>query len=269
MMGWIVPFVILPVLGLVTFAVFRAQVVTDRDVQWLAGGFVARADEERVYRRYLLRHRRHRVVGGAFGASVALVVGGRWYGQVTVGVGNGSPLGDLLLCTLTGVVVGALSAESFRLSQPRSAARAASLGPRAGLPLVLVARAAMVLAAASLVVALVVVMQGGATWSVLAAVIGCVVVLVGQATRAAIAGRARPVLTARAAHVDARMRAFAAESVSWLQLAAAVLTAAWVLSGLDADGPLVTLAVVSGLVLAIVLLVRAKPHPRRSWQPAA
>jgi len=254
------------VLALVVALVVSASARADgRDVAWIAGEVFPPAEEARVYARYLTRHRRHRVVGGVFGACVAVVVGVRWYGSVTVGVGNGNPAADLLLCTLSGVVLGALSAETYRLRQPR--VTVASLRGRAPLPRAGVVRASWVVTGTAIVAGALLAAAGDGTVALVAAAIGGVTVLVGQATRRAIRDRARPVLSDRAAHVDARMRAFAGESVAWLQLAAAVLTAAWVASQVPTDAGVATIAVLGGLVVVVVLLRRARPRPSRSWQP--
>jgi len=266
-LDWVVVAPIVLVAALVIAFVIASALspVTPRDVAWISGDDVPPADEARVYARYLWRHRAHRVVGGVFGACVALVVVVRWsapLGAQEVALGAAS---DPLLCTMSGVVIGALSAETFRLRQPRIAA--ASLRQRAALPRTGVAKAALVLVGSAFLLSLVLVVAGDGTTALGAAVIGGGTVLLGHATRRAIVGRARPVMSARAARVDAHMRAFAAESVAWLQLAAAVLTCSWVVSPLIADG-LGTVAGLGCLVAVVVLLRRAKPRPARSWRPA-
>jgi len=247
--------------------------VSIRDVAWIAGTPYSSPAEEDVYTRYLQRHRRHRLAGGIFGMLVALVVGIRYFGSVSIGVGQQSPLGDLLFCGLAGVLLGALSAESFRLSDPPSTTVSASLEehPKAAGPSLIRTARGIALAA----------IGGGGViaatvhdFTALAiAVGGMVVVAIAEATQAAIVGRRRPVLSDRARDVDLRMRAFASMSIARLELAAAVLTAAWTFSKVPGSdtGPvalLQLLAVLGGLVTTVILLRRASPRPPRSWVAA-
>lgn len=254
-------------------AVLRTTVTAD-DLAWIAGGATPAPEEAAVYTRYLRRHRVHRLAGGLFGIAFAVVVGIRLYASVTVGIGQSNPLGEVLFCGLVGVLIGALSAESFRLSEPRTSRAAASLAPR-GTPsqarLVTVARA---MAVGSLLLGALVVATGNGWTSLAVAVGGLAVLGVAEATRAAIAGRRRPVLSDRAHVVDATMRRYAAGSVAHLELAAALLVAGWTLSkvpGLEGSllGVVRTLVVITALVAAVVLLRRAAPRPPRGWVPAS
>jgi hypothetical protein len=265
--------VLVVVMVLIPAATFVRAHVSARDISWLAGSSTPPQPEAEVYARYLARHRRHRVVGGLFGILLAAVVGGRWYGTVGLGVGQQSPLADLLFCGLAGVLVGALSAESFRLSQPVSSTVSASLAehPGAARPdLIRVARSFVV---AALVAGVLIAMTGHGLAALGVALGGLFLAAVAEATQAAISGRRRPVLSDRAREVDLRMRGFASTSVAWLQLAAAVLVAAWVLAkapGFGGGPPEViqTLAVLAGLIATIVLLRRAAPRPPRFWVAA-
>lgn len=250
--------------------------VRPRDVEWLAGDAYPSADEAVVYRRYLQRHRRHRAIGGVVGAAFAVVVGIAWFGRVRAGIGAGSPFGDVLWCTLAGILCGALSAETFRFDQPQARAprTAASLEPHPPAARGDLARAARIVTGAALVAAATVVaVRGLGSLDVLTvAVAGVAIVAVAEAARAAIARRRRPVMTDAAARVDARIRAFAGQAVARLELAAAVLTAGWVLSDLfgDADAAVGWVGVVvvcAALVWTLVLLHRAAPRAPRAWRP--
>ncbi|KGM14778.1 hypothetical protein N867_16085, partial [Actinotalea fermentans ATCC 43279 = JCM 9966 = DSM 3133] len=97
--------------------------VYGRDILWLAGRPVTDQEAD-VCARYLRRHRTHRVVGGLAGVAFALVVSLRWGGPGLVL--GGAPLADPLFGGVAGVVVGALSAETYRLRLPRSAPATAS-----------------------------------------------------------------------------------------------------------------------------------------------
>ncbi|HMO12372.1 MAG TPA: hypothetical protein PKB06_12925, partial [Actinotalea sp.] len=219
--------------GLLVFTATRLR-VTDRDLAWLAGGLVP-ADPEvaEVYRRYLRRHRVHRFVGGWFGVLLALVYGITASHGAYAGMGAAGPLGDLLFMGLAGVLVGALSAESYRLAQPRGT-RAASLGGHPGLAFPgLVASARVLLALAVVGAITLTALSGGAQvapWTLATPLVGAVLVGVGEATRAAIADRRRPVLSAAAAEVDGRIRSYASGAAARLELSAAALTAAWLVS---------------------------------------
>ncbi len=247
--------------------------VSHRDVAWLAGSTPVASDEAAVYSRYLRRHRVHRLVGGVFGLALAVVVGLSWFGTVTIGIRMGNPLGDLLFCGLAGVLVGALSAESFRLGQSRSAVVAASLEVRGSRVPALPVRVARAVVLASLVLGVLVLAIGGAPAPLAAAVVGLVVALMGEATRSAVTARRRPLLSQRAHRVDDRIREFATGSVSRLQLAAAILTVGWTLALVPPieNGLLMAVrlvALLAALVSALVFLHGAAPRPPRRWAPA-
>lgn len=263
-------------LATVPVAVVLRRPVRAVDVAWLAGDAYPTRDEAGVYARYLTRHRRHRAAGGLFGAAFAVVTGVAWYGSVHAGIGTGSPFADVLWCTLAGIVCGALSAETFLFDRPRRrpARAAASLEPHAPAARGDLARVSRGLAGGSLVVAvLVVALRGVDSLGVLtAAVAGAAMVGVAEATRASIARRRRPVMTDAAARVDARIRQFAGEAVARLELAAAVLTVGWVVSGLPdeagaAGGVVRVAAVLAALVGTLWLLHRAAPRAPRGWLP--
>jgi hypothetical protein len=253
--------------------VSMAARITDRDVAWISGTTGASPSEAEVYRRYLQRLRRHRLAGGLLGSLFALVVGIRFYASVSIGVGQQSPLADVLFCGLAGVLVGAFSAESFRLSEPPSSTVSASLAARPGASRPDLTRLARGIVAAALIAGALVAVTGHGFTPWWIAVAGAALTLLAEATQAAIKGRRRPVLSDRAHAVDLTMRSFASTSTAYLQLAAAVLTAAWTVSKIDL--PFAPVAVVQGvvvlasLVLTVVLLHRASPRPPRTWLAAA
>jgi len=244
--------------------------VSVRDVAWIAGTPESSPAEADVYSRYLQRHRRHRMAGGLLGALFAVILGARLYGTVSFGVGSQNPLADVLFCGLGGVLVGAFSAESFRLSEPSSTRISASLTEHAGAARPELIRAARIITVGSLVGGALVAATGHGPVPLLIAIGGLVVALVAEASQAAITGRRRPVLSDRAQAVDLRMRSFASTSVARLQLAAGVLTAAWTVSKVPGagTGPFVlvqNLTVIAGFVITVVLLHRASPRPPRKW----
>lgn len=234
-----------------------------RDVAWLAGAGTVPEDEAAVIRRYLARHRRHRMVGGLLGVVAAGVVDGRWDGNVE--------LPAVLFGGIAGVLIGALSAESYRLSsRDGTAAAVASLEPREPVPLprvVWTARAFLVGSALGAVAIAVAEHDAGPLLLVAA---GAVVTAVAEATRARIVGRRRPVLSFRAQALDARIRTFAGRSVVWLQLSAALLVAAGVLAAAPPWSGFFAVvrifALLAAFVRAIVYLHRAAPRPPITWR---
>ncbi|WP_035062661.1 hypothetical protein, partial [Cellulomonas bogoriensis] len=148
-MGIVIPVLALLVLAVVAYVVVTRTQVTTRDVAWLAGTRTPGPDEVAVYTRYLRRHREHRVLGGAVGGLFALIVGLLWEQRIKVGIGDGTPLGDLLFCVLAGIVVGALLAETYRLEQPQRPT--ASLQARPPVPGLAQVRAARAVTAAAVV----------------------------------------------------------------------------------------------------------------------
>ena len=254
--------------------------VTDQDVAWFSGtgfsgsGFSRSApsvDEASVYRRYLTRHRQHRLFGGLFGTVFAALVGIRLYQSVTIGIiEDGLPLADIWFCALAGIMVGALSAELFRMNEPPSDTIAASLAERGvepSAPLILIARG---LAATALLAATAIAVTSGSFDALGIAVLGALLASVAERTRQAVSNRRRPLLSESAKAVDIRIRTFALDSVTQLQVSAALLVAAWVASKFpDTEVAVVDAAqsvVVMGcLIASVVTLRRARPYPPRGW----
>ncbi|MEO6123489.1 MAG: hypothetical protein ABIR32_07235 [Ilumatobacteraceae bacterium] len=241
------------------------------EVAWLAGpGFSNTAtsvndDARAVCRRYLTRHRRHRFAGGVFGVCFAAIIGVRWFGSITIGVGQGNPLADLLFCGVGGVIVGTLSAESFRLTTTRNEQRAASLTPRptsASRGRVLVSR---FIALASIVIGVAVALTDHGRLALFTSMIFVVPLAMAELVMVVIASRSRPAMTDRARLLDERLRAFAGSSLTSLHLATAVLMLGWTSSKIDGlTGFLAGFrfcVVVGCLVMSVISLRRAAPRP--------
>lgn len=245
--------------------------VRDRDVRWLVGGSATPA-EARVVELYLRRHRAHRLGGGLVGIALAVIVGLRWYGQAGFALGTTTPLADVLFCGVAGVVVGALSAETYRLGLPRGGAAVASLAPRPPLPMAGLAQVARALLAGSAVLSLVVGLLWHRWGGLLATACAAVVIAVAEATRRAVAYRRRPVLSERAQVIDGRLRGFAATTVTRLELSIAALAAMWAVSSLPVQvGPwyaVVGVGWLAALVVAVVQLRRAVPRPPAGFERA-
>lgn len=264
--------VLLPVL-LVSFLIYlhRRSKVTNIDIAWFSSGSAASAQEEAVYHRYLLRHRRHRILGGAFGAVFATLVGIRLYQRITIGiVEDGLPFADIWFCTLAGILIGAFSAELFRLNEPPSDTIVASLAERGVEPRLRFILAARALAVAALVVAAAIAAVSNSFDALGVAVIGGMLAAVAERTRQAVTHRRRPLLSESAKAVDITIRTFATDSVTLLQGSAALLVAAWVTSKLpETDRAAISLTqfllVMGFLVASVVALRKARPYPPRGW----
>lgn len=245
--------------------------VYERDVLWLAGRPVT-GQEADVLTRYLKRHRVHRVVGGLAGVAFAVVVSLRTGGS-GLAIGD-DPFADLLFCGVAGVVVGALSAESYRLRLPRSAPATASLAPRPALPLRRESAVSWALVAIGVAAAVPGAVVDGNLLGLRAAAFGAAVLAAGAATRSAIAQRRRPVLSERALELDGRMRGFASASVARLQVSMGTMVVVWSIWAIpDLSGTLLgflaAVASLGGLVVAIRYLRRAAPRPPNDWQATA
>lgn len=257
-------------LGVVVVLIVRGRSATHDDAQRLLGR-PSTPQELDVVTRYLERHRRHRAVGGAAGVLTALLLGIRLEQHVSIGIGNGSPFGDLLFCGLAGVVIGALSAETYRI-RALPGPVAASLAPRTEIAVDGVVRVARGLAASTLIIGVLALVLGAGPAPLVVGTAGIAVVGIAEMTLRAIRGRRRPVLSARGRVVDVRLRAFAGRTVSYLEAAAAVLSFGWVVSALPsahaAVGVAQVLTALAALVAVVVLMRRASPRPRLSREPA-
>ena len=241
-----------------------------RDAAWIAGTWQVPPDEVRVYVRYLARVRAHRRAGGWFGVVFAVIVGIAYAGTVAFGISAAGPLGDVLFCGVAGVLVGALSAEVYRLRVPRAAKGAsASLAPRPALPGARQVVTARVLVAIDLATGAALTTTGHASTALLAACLGAVLVILCEATRAAVAHRRRGALSDRALVVDGNLRTFAAGTIAWLDLTAGTLALTWAASGAATVGwlpyPLQVVIPFAGLFAAVVFLVKASPRPPRTF----
>ncbi len=225
---------------------------------------------------YLGRMRAQRFWGGIVGVLFAVVFGIRWDGSVHLGIGDGHPLADVLYCGLAGVVVGGLSAESFRLSEPRSTIVAASLEPRQ-LEVPAVRQRARLLAGVTCVWAMVQTVVWSRWTPLLVATAGLALAGIGEATHRAIETRRRPLLSDEALAVDRHLRRFAVLNSARLQLSAAYLTAGWVVSKSSWDFVPEALAPIQAATSVLIVfgclfwsvrqLRRSAPRPPRSWKP--
>jgi hypothetical protein len=268
---WLLVMVLVACLLFALWVVVRNQDDT-ADVERVAGFSPVPHAEAQVCRRYLARHRWHRRIGGTFGAVLALVVSARWYGTIGVGLTT-TALADPLSMGIAGVVVGALSAELYRIRLPRGGAgRAASLAPRPELPgrrRVTAARTLVGVALALAVVRLIGADDAGPLLLVLAA---GVLLVVADLTRSAVRHRPRPALSERAAVLDAGIRRFAADTVAWLEACVAVLALTWAITAFFPEPPaesgVLSVLTLGGLVAAVVLLVKAAPRATRAQRAA-
>ena len=265
----------LTLLAIVGLIVWRSSAVTisASDVGWLADDSTIAGDAAVVYTRYLSRHRRHRLAGGLFGVAFAVVYGIRWSGSVSVGIGQNSPLSDVLFCGLAGVLIGVLSAESFRLTRRPPGIVAASLDQHDDYRTPRTDQGSRALLLLAVLVGAVVRIASGAAAPMLIAIAGIGFALLAAVTQRAISARARPVLSDSARRVDARLRGFAAQSVTTLRFASSILVLGWAVSKAPRSSSglvevLRAVFVIGCLVAALVLLRRAAPRPSRRWAGA-
>lgn len=242
-----------------------------RDAAWLSRPDDLSAAQAHVVARYLHRLQFHRTMGGLIGVMLAAVIGLRWEGQFHLfALGAGSPLGNIAYCGVAGIVVGALSAETYRLRLPIGATATASLVERR-LDIPRWRNQARLLVAASVVVAIIALALGYGGDSLLTAVLGAGVAGVGEATHRAIETRRRPVLSDDALAVDHLLRQFAVVASARLQLSAAILTAGSVAARLDVSSRpalIIRTTVTYGALLAAALqLHRSAPRGPRPWRP--
>lgn len=239
--------------------------VSAGDVRWIAGTPVVPAAQADVYRRYLTRHRQHRMVGGLLGTTLGILLGLRWNMEIA--------LGTVLFCGVAGVLVGSLSAETYRLARSRARVdgeapdvRSASLTPRPPLEHGRTIAIARALLAGSLLLGAVAAVAGHLA-PLLVALTGAAVAAVAEWTQSLVRSRRRPVLSPEAATVDRRIRSFAARSLAWLEAGGATLTVSQAIASVPVSSP--PLAVVQAfcslalLVAAFVLVHRASPQ--RPW----
>ena len=282
-------FLVIIVCGVIAIGaskVLRARRVTAEDLVWIGGSEDIPASEVEVYTNYLRRYRLSRVIGATLGITGATIIGFRWFDTVWVGL-SPLPMSNVLVSGVLGCIAGALFAESFTLRRRSDGIpSAASLSLRPATPRHRALSAAWIVVAIAMVVGTVLI-SFGVQWFAPAtsALTGVVMVSLAALTSRAITSRARPVLSARAAVVDDRLRAFGRERVARLALAAAVLALACTLTSIgtamfpeqtaftpdtlapnDAliEGALIVI-LFTGLVIALVLLHRARPYPPRSF----
>ena len=258
---------LLAAIGLVALLVSRAR-ATPADVTWLAGTRDVTPDEQTVYADHLTRHRTSRLWWGGVGLAVALAASLTLNGGTfTVGTNAIGPAGDILFCLVTGIAVGALLAENYRLRRPTGPA-SASLAPRAALPAAGTRLAARLVAGVALTLGLVDVLVAPGARPALLTVVVLVPWLLCELVLRAVRERPRPALSPRAERVDTRLRMFAAVTVSRLELAAAMSAALWLVDldetwNLDDDVQGIVAIVGFGLLLAaIVVLWHAAPRSR-------
>lgn len=245
--------------------------VTDQDIAWLANSGAVSAQSAEVYRSYLARHRTHRLAGAMFGALFATVVGIQLYQTVGIGiVENGNPLADVWFCALAGIIFGAFSAETFRLSEPPSNIIAASLTDRGITPDRWVLSAARTVTSLMLVVGIGAALLGAGIDALAISIGGALLSFVAHRTLRAIAYRRRPLLSRQAKTIDIALRAFATRSVALLQLSAALLVAVWVHAKLPESQSLElqatrTILSYSALAGSLYSLWLARARPPRQW----
>lgn len=249
-----------------TVQVSRLGTTSSRDVRWLVGDLPISPAVGLLVRRYLVRVRVHRWIGGLVGASLALLVGLSSTRSIGVGIfGAGrSPVSEPLFAGLAGLLVGSVMAEVYRI-RPTGNRRDAELISRQPEPdAVQVQPLTLVLVVTTLVVA---------AWqpnvrSVLLAAASVAILGLQHGVMRSIAGRRRPALPDDLRAGDELVRAFGARRFSVESLAAAVLVLGWQVAGTESAVPDVALSLVlvSVVAVVVVLVVRSRPYPSRRFR---
>ena len=277
------------ILGFVVLGLTDGHRITSRDLAWLAGDRVYSAAAADTYRAYLRRHSLARLIGGALGIAVGIIIALRWRDDWSwsVQVGFGVPIHtNILVWWLFGVTLGTLMSESYRLfARHDSGVRRAALNARPPRPLPRLTWAARVILAVTILGAVAaVVLREGASGTLAGALLALLLVGLAEATQAAITDRPRPV-SEPAATVDGRLRWFAGTSVAWLELTGAILGLTTAIVGwstvwseryrlgstpiwVTAANAVAVLVVLACTVTGVVAILRSRVRPPWGWQPA-
>jgi hypothetical protein len=232
------------------------------DASWLSGTAAPTPTAALLTERYLHRLRTHRRGGAQVGAVLAVALVATREGGLTLGTGRWSPLADVLLGGVLGLVVGSVLAEVWR-ARPGRGVRSAELRVRAVDPEAASLRP--VLVALTAVTALLAAVSPSPRSAGLAAT-AVALALTHATVLRAVALRGRPALPDDLRAADDAVRAFASRRLSLETLAAALLVLGWQLAGTRPALPVADGVAVLALVAALVLLWRARPYPPRRWR---
>ena len=192
------------------------------------------------------------------GAGLALARGLQT-GHVSVGVGVGSPLSDVLFGGLVGLLAGSVLAETWRV-RPRASTRHAELAPRSNDP-----GAASLLPVVTLLTAATVALTAAAPSprTAFMAAMSAALFLAHRLVLRAVGGRGRPALPDELRHADDAIRAYAGRRIGIESVAGAVLLLGWQVANVTpplADSLSAALQLLA-VVVTIVLVRRSRPWP--------
>lgn len=268
--------IVIVIIGLMIALFVHDMTITDRDIAWLAGGYKPEPSQAVIYRAYLSRHVKGRIIGGVIGIVVGIVAIIRWGGaDWAISIGVTSTPSNILVWWLGGAIIGTLWAESYRLSRSRTPGiRRAGLDPRPSRPLANVALTARIAAIAAVITGIGFLVIWSDTGAIPGIVFAIIVVCFAEATQWVITNRPRPT-TEPAMTVDGRLRNFAGSSLAWLELAGAVLSLGVQLAVWSAHLPqqadllsaVIALVCFGLLIVTIAALVRSRMSAPRHWQP--
>ncbi len=252
------------VLGFVIFSrSLRALETADPEVDfdWFTNGRLPTMPSAELVGRYLQRVRVHRWVGGLVGVLTSLAFGLSQSQVISIGIGQGSPFGDLFFGGVAGVLVGSAMAETYRL-RPSHSTRSAGLRPRTApdethLILAVVA----LLAVGTSVLGIV----SGSRITLALGVLAVAVVGIQALVLRRILERRSPVLTEDLVEVNEMVRDHAARRISLEALSTGVLVLGWQISYLRFLPLLPQLLMLLGtLGVAVFLLRRGRPYPPKA-----
>lgn len=229
------------------------------DATWLLGRPAPSPRSAELVRRYLHRVRTHRRLGAVTGVVLALWVGLSRQDGISIGIGSGSPLGDLLFGGLAGLLVGSVLADTWRIAPDRArrsadlAVRAVEPGARELHPVVVLLNAGTGLLALS----------APTPRSTALAVASLVLALTHRLVLRSVAVRGRPLLPEDLLVTDDALRSFASRRLTAEMLAASVLLLGWQLTTVRPGSGVELVGAPIALIVTVVLLWRSRPVPPR------
>jgi len=201
------------------------------DAYRIAGTPAISLAAESFYLGYISRHNFYRRGGGVVFVVASAILSWRSSQNVvlwgaTMGQNTGL-FGVIAFTAVFGLIAGGLLAETYRL-RPPIGARQASLDARDPRPAKRLARWAWAITGLALVIALVAAVTTRRPALIVGLVPGLLAVGLAELVQTRLDGRRRPVLTEEAMAADRAIRRAMSESITWLELAAAILTLGWV-----------------------------------------
>ncbi|MGQ0743207.1 MAG: hypothetical protein ACT4OS_02495 [Acidimicrobiales bacterium] len=236
------------------------------DAAWLTGKSSSSAAAVALIARYLSRVRQHRYNGAVLGGGLALLHSVTYEQNISIGIGSGSPLGDLLFGSLAGLLVGSVLAETWRIRRRRRVRQAeiSVRSPEAE------AKSLRVPVAVLTIFTVLLALASRRAWPTGMAAASLLLLVVHRLVLRAVAERGRPALPEDLRDADDAIRAFAGRRLGIETFATAMLLAGWQFASVDlpVPRPLGVASLVGSVVATIVLVHRSRPWPPRGSRRA-